>query len=206
MKRILSLITTFIYLLFLSSCGALKYKISYINDTGKEKNIEDIEIIRNYIMGKTPSLNLNQNSELFYYMYNVTPDGLSNKCSIYHFEENNKVPNYLQLETFMIIDNEITFLGTAWGGSGVTEFAYLNDDYFYFIFSSGSGVHRSCIAMYNFKDESFSYYLEWVEPFIHSDISFYLSNGDRKLGICDSYSGEIIYEDITKLEFILENM
>lgn len=35
-----------------------------------------------------------------------------------------------------------------------------------------SGVHRSCIAMYNFKDESYLFYLEWVEPFIHSDISF----------------------------------
>lgn len=202
MKKILSLITTFIYLLFLSSCGSMKYKISYVSDTGKEINVEDIELIRNYIIEKSPNLNLGEYSEMFDYLYNVTPDGLENKCSIYHFDDiYKKVPSNLQLETFMIINNEITILGTAWGGWGVTEFAHLNEDYFYFIFSCGSGIHRSYITLYNFKDYAFLSYGEWIEPFIHGDISFCVSNGGRKLGVCNRYTQKVIYKDITKLEF-----
>ena len=219
MKRLISISIIFLYLLFLSSCRSMvhstsyvsdtvssceymKYKISYVNDTGKEKNIEHIELIRSFIIENTPNLNLNEYSEMFDYMYNVTPDGFENKCTIYHFDHAyEKVPLNFELQTIMIIDNELIFLGSAWGGHGVTEFAYLNCDYFYFIYSCGSGVHSSYISMYNFNDQSFSSYGEWKEPFIHGDISFCLINEGRKLGVCNSYTGEVIYEDITKLEF-----
>ena len=123
MKRLISISIIFLYLLFLSSCRSMghstsyvsdtvssceymKYKISYVNDTGKEKNIEHIELIRSFIIENTPNLNLNEYSEMFDYMYNVTPDGFENKCTIYHFDDiYKKVPSYMQLQTFMIIDN-----------------------------------------------------------------------------------------------------
>lgn len=148
------------------------------------------------------------------YLLNITPALLEDKCEIYRFTY--EISNALAGETFLVYEGEVCQLGSAFGGYGITEFAYINDgnqDRLYFIHSSGSGIHRSHVSAFDFstKQEMNSV------AFLFQDISFFLSEDGKKLGICQAVvygldwdtegvsisKGDLLHEDILKLDFVL---
>ncbi len=75
----------------------------------------------------------------------VTPEKLKSKCEIY------KCINDCQ--TFMVYRKTLHVLGDSFGGHGVTQLAFANDngkEYLIYCFSFGSGIHRSLIGVFDF--------------------------------------------------------
>ena len=113
-------------------------------------------------------------------LVNITPDQLKRICSIYRFPDS--IGTSLGGMTLMIYNSKVYELGVAYGGFGVTEFAYKDSDgenILYYIYSFGSGIHRSHIASFNFKT-----YEHKVSEAISDDIAFYITEDSESLGIC----------------------
>ena len=148
--------------------------------------------------------------DILSYLKNITPDSLNEICSIYRFTY--ETDTSLAGETFLVYDNSVYPLGCAVGGYGVTEFAY-TDNTLYFIYSWGSGMHRSHIGAFDFNTKEITDHggLEYKDQ----DIAFCLSEDGNTLGICQAQicwknwdtlavtieKGECLYPDITTLIF-----
>jgi len=140
----------------------------------------------------------------------VTPSFLRDKCSIYRFGYDTGAG---EGETFLLYDGVIYRIGIAFGGYGVTEFAYVNHngiDILYFIYSWGSGVHRSHIGAFDFSTKQILDYTDYTEVFWQNDITFHLSEDGRTLGIANAqirfYDSEGINNKITKYDVICEDI
>lgn len=174
----------------LASCSNSNYNIYEMkinNDPVDEK------IMNEYVSSDDDYTKLLENTpNLMSYLYNVTPKALKKKCAIYRFSYNEC--GKLGGETFLVYENQVYQLGTAFGGYGVTEFAYIdtnNQNILYFIFSAGSGIHRSAIGAFDFDTKTLSCYSPeltndpYNQPFSGAeDIAFYTSEG--YLGICEA--------------------
>ena len=160
------------------------------NDPVNEK------IMNEYVSSDDDYTKLLENTpNLMSYLYNVTPKALKKKCDIYRFsyDECGKLGG----ETFLVYEDEVYQLGIAFGGYGVTEFAYIDtkdQNILYFIFSAGSGIHQSSIGAFDFDTKTLSYYNPELtddpfnQPFAGAnDIAFYVSEG--YLGICEAIIG-----------------
>ena len=177
----------------LSSCSNSNYNIYEMKINNDPV---DIKIMNEYVSSDDDYTKLLENTpDLMTYLYNVTPKALKKKCDIYRFsyDECGKLGG----ETFLVYEDEVYQLGTAFGGYGVTEFAYINtknQNILYFIFSAGSGIHQSAIGAFDFDTKTLSYYNPkltddiYNQPFSGAeDIAFYLSEG--YLGICEAEIG-----------------
>ena len=115
-------------------------------------------------------------------LVNVTPEPLKRICSIYKFPV--AIGTSLGGVTLMIYNCKVYELGDAYGGFGVTEFAYKKtgeENILYYIYSFGSGIHRSHIGSFNFKT-----YEQTVSEPIYDDIAFYIAEDSENLGICSA--------------------
>ena len=95
------------------------YEMKINNDFVDEK------IMNEYVSSDDDYTKLLENTpNLMSYLYNVTPKALKKKCAIYRFSYNEC--GKLGGETFLVYENQVYQLGTAFGGYGVTEFAYMS--------------------------------------------------------------------------------
>ena len=155
---------------------------------------------------------------LFPYLKHITPEALKGKCSIYRFTY--KPVGGLQGETFLVYDDAVYHLGWAWGGYGITEFAYTTEngsDILYFTYSFGSGIVHSRIGSFNFDTKEIRDYGR--NMFLNHDIAFCLSEGSKTLGVCRAEvrwpdwdalgvtidRGDCLCEDIRELEYVVVN-
>lgn len=191
MKKIIYLVLFIVLCVSLTGCNTSRYTIyeMKINNDVVDKDLMHEYLLRNddfsyeAILENTP--------DLMDRLYNVTPKELKNKCSIYRFSYENC--GGLGGETFLVYDDEVYLLGAAFGGYGVTEFAYRNtqeENKLYYIYSSGSGIHRSGVGAFDFKTKTMSLFTGNPTnnidelPFAGAeDISFYISD-EGYLGIC----------------------
>lgn len=158
----------------------------------------------------------NNDPDILTNLKNVTPDLLKNKCSIYRFTYS--TTSSLGGETFLIYDGNVYQLGSAWGGFGITEFAYEchdRKDMLYFIYSSGSGIHRSHIGLFDFNTKQILDYTDTTDVFMYNDIKFHLSEDNSTLGISRAQilwsnmncieikiaKEEVLLEDISVFDF-----
>ncbi len=161
MKRILSLLISIFCLFTITSCDVF----SQGNYT-----IYNIENITPQI-SNTMQAYLNENSKSFVAdnIYDITPKELKRLCEIYKESING--------ETYLVYKKKTYLLGTSFGGYGVTQFAYyrsLHHQRLYYIYSFGSGVHRSAIECFDFdKQEIFKPLIDNEnEIFWDKDIEF----------------------------------
>lgn len=135
-------------------------------------------------------------------LVNVTPKALKDKCSIYRFLFG-KGGGGLAGEAFLVYDGAVYPLGTGFGGWGVTEFAYINQDgqdQLYFIYSWGSGMHHTHIGAFDFNSKELTDTGSLYYEFGDIDIAFCLSEDGQTLGICEA---EIDWSD-RGAEYLLE--
>ena len=191
MKKIIYLLIFIVLCVSMAGCNRSKYTIyeMKINNDIVEKDLMHEYLLNNddfnyeAILKNTP--------DLMDRLYNVTPKDLKHKCSIYRFSYENC--GGLGGETFLLYDDEVYSIGSAFGGYGVTEFAYVNtnqQNMLYYIYSCGSGIHRSGVGAFDFKTKTMSLFTGNPTnnidelPFAGAeDISFYTSD-DGYLGIC----------------------
>lgn len=192
MKKFLIILVTLLCFI-LTSCSNSNYNIYEMkinNDPVDEK------IMNEYVSSDDDYTKLLENTpNLMSYLHNVTPKALKKKCDIYRFsyDECGKLGG----ETFLVYEDQVYQLGTAFGGYGVTEFAYIDtkdQNKLYFIFSAGSGIHQSSIGAFDFDTKTLSYYNPKLtddpfnQPFAGAnDIAFHVSEG--YLGICEATIG-----------------
>lgn len=217
MKKLSILIFIFLLIFSLSGCSTSNYKIfeMKINNDAVDK-----EQMHEYLLNNDDFSYeeiLENEPDLMTKLYNVTPKEIK-KCSIYRFSYEGC--GGLGGETFLVYDDEVYSLGNAFGGYGVTEFAYRNtkqENILYYIYSCGSGLHRSGVGAFDFKTKTMSVYLGDPNELSFlgaEDISFYISDG--YLGICkaeiswkssdsfevDIVDGESILYSIKTVDFI----
>ena len=191
MKKFLIVIVALLCFI-LASCSNSNYNIYEMKINN---DFVDEKIMNEYVSSDDDYTKLLENTpDLMSYLYNVTPKALKKKCDIYRFsyDECGKLGG----ETFLVYEDEVYQLGTAFGGYGVTEFAYIDakdQNLLYFIFSAGSGIHHSSIGAFDFDTKTLSYYNPEIDdpfnqPFAGAnDIAFYVSKG--YLGICEATIG-----------------
>ncbi len=221
MKKIYILICL-LFLLIITGCNISNYSIYEIKINN---DAVDKELMHEYLSSNADfsyEAILENTPDLMTRLYNVTPKELKNKCSIYRFSYENC--GGLGGETFLIYDNDVYILGAAFGGYGVTELAYRSsndENKLYYIFSCGSGIHRSAVGAFDFKTKTMSYYGPQLNDDSHNqpfaeleDISFYISGS--YLGICkaeiswknnDTFEvyiidGENVLNNVKALDFI----
>ena len=217
MKRILSLLLCVLLVVSIFGCSKATgiYSVLPMEQTNGAVNqiiidsfLTDNEKHSNYaaIQKNVPNILSN--------LVNITPDSLKGMCSIYRFSY--ETDTSLGGETFLIYDNMVYPLGCAVGGYGITEFAYASsngNNTLYFIYSWGSGIHRSHIGAFNFNTKEITDYGGFI--FQNQDIAFCLSKDGKTLGICQAQirwpnwdvlevtidKGECLYQDINTLVF-----
>ena len=217
MKRIMCFLLCVFLVLALSGCTNAKdgYTIlpmekadGKVYQTVIDTFLTDNEDYSNYEVIKK------NRPDILSHLVNITPEALKRKCSIYRFTYESFTG--LAGETFLIYGGEVYPIGCALGGYGITEFAYMNKngkDVLYFIYSFGSGIHRSHIGAFDFKTKKITDYGGSI--FEHQDIAFSLSKDGKTLGICKAQihwpdwneigvmidRGEILVEDISTFDF-----
>lgn len=218
MKRIsLCALVCLLLLICLSGCSKA-YTLSPVEQTGGSV---DTQIIDRFLTNNKDYPNYEEICknvpDILFHLIDVTPDGLQGKCAIYRFTYESGTS--LAGNTFLVYDGDVYPLGTAFGGHGITEFAYSNAnsaDILYFIYSWGSGIHRSHIGSFDFETRQLADFGGLT--FSHMDISFQLSKDGQTLGVCQAQisfpnddlhpqiiKGDLLYEDITALEFVTIN-
>lgn len=188
MKKILLMFILILSILILPSCDVSEsqhYSIYQVckNDNSVETNkvqlyLESIEI-NEVLLENVPDLASR--------VVNITPPDLEEVCSIYRFPISGC--GKYNGETLLLYNNQIHHLGVAFGGYGITEFAYSqNESRLYYIYSFGSGIHRSCLDYFDFEKEMivpslFGKVNEQIDSFTSRDVSFKLFNEGNTLGL-----------------------
>lgn len=153
-----------------------------ILSTEKVNNRVFPELINDYLIfnHKNYSVICRNVPNILGFLINITPKPLNKICSIYKFPLTTHTG--LDGTTFLVYNGCVYELGISLGGFGVTEFAYKeteSENILYYIYSWGSGIHRSHIGSFNFKTKEHT-----VSEPIYDDISFYIPDGSDTLGIC----------------------
>ncbi len=153
--------------------------------------------------------------DLFTKLMNVTPDAIKDKCSVYKFGSGCAG---LEGACFLVYDSQVYGIGGSSGGFGVTELAYMSDgekELLYYIYSWGSGIHRSHLGVFNFKTKEILDCGGIEEEWLY-DVAFKLSDDGMTLGLCEAdigwadyetwqveiEKGKRLFSDVEKLEFI----
>jgi hypothetical protein len=217
MKRIMTLLLCVLLVVSVLGCSEAKgiYSVFPMKQTASAVNQQ---IIDNFLTNNENYSNYEEIQknvpDILSYLVNITPDTLKEICSIYRFSY--EPGTSLSGETFLIYENRVYPLGCAVGGYGITEFAYTSNNgnnTLYFIYSWGSGIHRSHIGAFNFNTKEITDHGELA--FRDQDIAFYLSEDGNTLGICQAQirwenwdvlavaieKGECLYQDINTLIF-----
>lgn len=130
------------------------------------------------------------NTDLLNQIYDVTPHELSNLAKIYRFFSSSNC-GFLEAKTFIYYQKNFYSIGTSFGGYGVTQFAHFYSqtaNMLYFIYSFGSGIHRSHIGIFDFFERE----IKEVDDIIYDDICFVYSS---VTGIIDLYFATIGLSD-----------
>ena len=220
MKKTAVIILCTLLLIFASGCNNKQYRDgSYIilpmETTDKAVNEQ---IIDDFLMENIKNFSVIKKNvpHILSHLVDITPSAIEDKCSIYRFSYESATA--VAGSTLLIYDNAVYVLGSSLGGYGITEFAYFENaeqSVLYYIYSSGSGIHRSEIGAFDFKTKLQSSYGGLIEDFVQQDIAFTLSGNGKKLGICKAdiewtdfdkievkvTKGEKIFNDINKFEF-----
>lgn len=222
MKKVLSFIFSCILGIGLISCDSINVnqKVAIYGISAND-NYVDKENFDNYFMNNVneyPSYSeLKSNApDLLDNVKEIDSD-LKNGSKLLRFSYNSN--GFLDGMAFLYDDETYYSLGGAWGGYGVTQFAHYknkSEDLLYYIYSCGSGIHRTSIGVFNFKtkekgiislnlktnlDYAFTIgnmnsinlnyaNIHWKE---HDGYSYYIEEGD------------ILYKNIEKTPILLYN-
>ena len=201
---------SFSYLLLISaclsfscaSCSNFSFKSAKIYNAMSAKiynvsfqNADDIDLqeldtyLENEYGDRYVTLKSN-NTDLLNQIYDVTPHELSNLAKIYRFFSSSNC-GFLEAKTFIYYQKNFYSIGTSFGGYGVTQFAHFYSqtaNMLYFIYSFGSGIHRSHIGIFDFFERE----IKEVDDIIYDDICFVYSS---VTGIIDLYFATIGLSD-----------
>ena len=217
MKKVLCLLLCTLLVIYLTGCHEANQAYAVLpmkrTDGAVNKQIIDGFLTDNDDYSNYEAIKKNK-PDILSHLVNITPEVLREKCSIYRFSYESDTS--LAGETFLIYDDAVYPLGCALGGYGITEFAYSSDngnDILYFIYSWGSGIHRSHIGLFDFESKEIFDYGGFI--FLDQDIAFYLSEDGKTLGICQAQicwtdwdiiemtidKGECLCDDISTFDF-----
>lgn len=214
MKKIYLLMVSVVLSLVLMGCDN-KSNEYFIYDVAINEKEVKVSQLDDFLTNNDdyPNYNtLKENSpNLLEKVKNVTPNQLDDICQIYRF-------GYFETgglggETFLLYDDQFYQLGTANGGFGLTEFAYVNSKYencLYYIYSFGSGVHRSHIGYFDFESFTNNELNLDNKDFITDDLQFSLSNNNSSLDVYSSNytitNDEYFLVDKEKCDLLYKNI
>lgn len=214
MKKLIKIFTMLFIIFGLSSCVNSNSKEYFdIQYSDEEINKESFD---NYFKSNKdlyPSYEtLKENNPNI--LDNIKQISLSNfKFKIFRFS-NDSMNGFLEGETFIYNNGSYFNLGIAFGGYGVTEFIVSQENgesWLYFLYSYGSGIHRTEIGLFNLKNNEY-YYINELPLEMHIDYSLVLDKENKSI---DIYTAEInpIYNDdnfntysIIKKEIVFESI
>lgn len=197
MKRILALLVSFIVSFSLCGCehksDAFKtFSVRVTSDRVNTKLMDEYFI--NHPDDYPSYTELKENRpDLLNNIRNVTPHELKELCTIYRFTGTHN--GFLDCETFLIYHGDVYHIGIGWGGFGVTQFAYIHSTsqhLLYYIFSCGSGIHRSIVNAFDFQTKTIKIPDLDLTDLEMRDIQFSLSNNDLSL---DLYISDMYWMD-----------
>lgn len=187
-------ITSVFALLCLTSCVAMnestfvKFGIEYTD--GKI----DAESLDDYFLNSNPSYETLKNNQpdLLNHIKCVKSDYVKSKNKIQIFRFSSRDNGGLNGMTYLHLGNNYYPLGGSFGGWGVTEFVYRSDgnhSLLYYIYSCGSGIHRSYVNAFDLSNEKqYSIVgIETADAFI--DYTFEISEDNS----IDLYQAEIAH-------------
>jgi len=109
-------------------------------------------------------------------------------------------------------------IGASFGGYGVTHYAYGESQgklLLYFIYSFGSGIHRSLVSAFDFSSCTVKSVEEKNKPFWNDDLQFALSEKSKLEVRYSTYDvkwddgfditmtpGEIVYGDLSEVALV----
>jgi len=111
-------------------------------------------------------------------LYDVTPWFLKSVFQLYRFSEGCESLGGLQGESLILYKEKAYPIGASFGGYGVTHYAYGKSQgklLLYFIYSFGSGIHRSLVNAFDFSSCIAESVEEKNKPFWNQDLQFALS-------------------------------
>lgn len=171
-------------ILSLSSCfgsnkgGTVKYSIEYNNETINKVALDNYFLTHEEEYPSYKRLKENVPNILDRTRTINISEGFTNKMQAIRFS--NSENGFLTGETFLLHNGQYFDLGGAWGGYGVTEFIRRQGDkghWLYFIFSNGSGIHRTNVGVYNML-KSELYTISSLELEINKDYTFKISENN----------------------------
>lgn len=158
MKKLFIILASLMVSLGFSSCTNEKTKL-VISDVKITDKAVDKQALDNYFLSneslypaysvlKSNCPNLLDNAK-------VLKSDLNKNSQLIKFSFDNN--GFLDGATFLHIDDTYYQLGVSFGGYGVTQFAHYkneNSDLLYFIYSFGSGIHRSHVGVFDLNSKS----------------------------------------------------
>ncbi len=188
LKKILLILVSFISFSLFTSCGINQHIFSIFDVEVNSNNVQK-DKLDSYLSNNYSYNNLKINSpDILDNAKNITPSKIESFCQIYKFSD---CAGIVGLETYLLYNDQFYKLGEGFGGYGVTEFAYIDSPdskKLYYIYSCGSGIHRSNVGCFNFINET--NYIVDIEVELQIDIQFALSSNGTSL---DIYSSDLKY-------------
>ena len=151
-------------------------------------------------------------------LYDVTPSFLKDICHLYRFSPNCGSLGGLEGQSLVLYQEKVYPIGTSFGGYGVTHYAYGENQgrsLLYFIFSFGSGIHRSLVNAFDFSSCATESVEEKNKPFWNDDLQFALSEKGRLEVRYSTYDvkrddtlaitmtpGDVVYEDLPQIALV----
>ncbi len=168
----------------ISSCNNRKiikrYNIEYINELVNVESLDAYFLDNEDLYPSYQELKKNQTS-LLSNVKEVKTD--IDSLKMFRFSNTNN--GFLDSETFIYKDNNYYNIGLAFGGYGVSEFANIKDnksDILYFIYSFGSGIHRTCINAFDLNENEM-YQIVNLNLNINCDYTFVIDEKDNSLDL-----------------------
>lgn len=120
---------------------------------------------------------------------------------------------FLDSETFIYKDNNYYNIGSAFGGYGVSEFVNIKENksnFLYFIYSFGSGIHRTYINAFDLNKNEM-YQLASLNLNTNCDYTFVIDENDNSLDlykatINNKSNGDYDSLSIAKESLFIENI
>ena len=171
-------------LLSLSSCfgsnkgGTVKYSIEYNNETINKVALDNYFLTHEEEYPSYKALKGNVPNILDHTRTINISEGFTNKMQAIRFSSGEN--GFLTGETILLHNGQYFHLGGAWGSHGVTEFIRRQGDkghWLYFLFSNGSGIHRTNVGVYNML-KSELYTISSLELEANKDYTFKISENN----------------------------
>lgn len=222
MKKLLPFIFSCALGINLISCDSINVKkISIYGITANDSYV-DKERFDNYFMSNTnlyPSYSVLKSNapDLLNNVTEINSD-LENEGKILRFSAEPR-SGFLNGMTFLYYDDFYYALGGSFGGYGVTQFAHYKnktEDLLYYIYSCGSGIHRTQIGVFNFNTKENGFVdldleLQLDYAFTYGDMnSINLNYANINWKSNDGYSyyineKDLLYKNVEKAPILLYN-